>query len=71
MTSDDQYLSGLGLTPTTQSPTNNGKIYMAAVSAWFYTHYGPDSYNKNVGVPIFENNRRGSRFFITLVGLCL
>ncbi|KAG6831948.1 hypothetical protein H0H92_006549 [Tricholoma furcatifolium] len=22
-------------------------IYMAAVSPWFFTHYGPDSYNKN------------------------
>ncbi|KAF8494304.1 alpha-1,3-glucanase [Gautieria morchelliformis] len=26
---------------------NHGKIYMAAVSPWFFTHYGPDSWNKN------------------------
>ncbi|KAG8992977.1 hypothetical protein FRB93_002129 [Tulasnella sp. JGI-2019a] len=24
-----------------------GKVYMAPVSPWFFTHYGPDSYNKN------------------------
>jgi len=47
MSSDDQYLSGLGRAPTTQTPNNNGNIYMASVSPWFYTHYGADSYNKN------------------------
>ncbi|KAF8334986.1 glycoside hydrolase family 71 protein [Cantharellus anzutake] len=47
MTSDDQYLVGLGLPPTTQDPAQNGKIYMPAVSPWFYTHYGANSYNKN------------------------
>ncbi|KAI0262252.1 glycoside hydrolase family 71 protein [Gloeopeniophorella convolvens] len=25
----------------------DGRIYMAAVSPWFFTHYGPDSWNKN------------------------
>lgn len=25
----------------------NGAPYMAAVSPWFFTHYGQDSYNKN------------------------
>ncbi|KAF6752781.1 alpha-1,3-glucanase [Ephemerocybe angulata] len=25
----------------------NGRTYMAGVSPWFFTHYGPDSYNKN------------------------
>ncbi|EAU86702.2 alpha-1,3-glucanase [Coprinopsis cinerea okayama7 len=34
--SDVAYLSAL-----------NGKTYMAAVSPWFFTHYGVDSYNKN------------------------
>ncbi|EIN11136.1 alpha-1,3-glucanase [Punctularia strigosozonata HHB-11173 SS5] len=24
-----------------------GRAYMAAVSPWFFTHYGPDTYNKN------------------------
>jgi glucan endo-1,3-alpha-glucosidase len=24
------------------------RAYMAAVSPWFFTHYGPDSFNKNV-----------------------
>jgi len=26
---------------------NGGKSYMASVSPWFFTHYGPNSYNKN------------------------
>ncbi|KAF9004562.1 glycoside hydrolase family 71 protein [Cyathus striatus] len=26
---------------------NYGKTYMAGVSPWFFTHYGPNSYNKN------------------------
>ncbi|EGN94676.1 glycoside hydrolase family 71 protein [Serpula lacrymans var. lacrymans S7.3] len=34
--SDNSYISGL-----------SGKDYMAAVSPWFFTHYGPDSFNKN------------------------
>jgi len=25
----------------------HGRTYMAAVSPWFFTHYGPDSWNKN------------------------
>ncbi|KAI0048810.1 glycoside hydrolase family 71 protein [Auriscalpium vulgare] len=25
----------------------DGRTYMAAVSPWFFTHYGPDSWNKN------------------------
>ncbi|KAF8911650.1 glycosyl hydrolase family 71-domain-containing protein [Gymnopilus junonius] len=25
----------------------NGRTFMAAVSPWFFTHYGPDSWNKN------------------------
>ncbi|KAG8687688.1 hypothetical protein FRC08_011849 [Ceratobasidium sp. 394] len=24
-----------------------GKVYMSSVSPWFFTHYGPDSFNKN------------------------
>lgn len=42
---DNQYIAGLrsvssnaGLPPT----------YIGAVSPWFFTHYGPKSYNKNV-----------------------
>jgi len=26
---------------------NPGPLYMAAVSPWFFTHYGPDTWNKN------------------------
>jgi len=52
---DNQYLAGLGL-PTTNVATNassslskrsDGSVYMATVSPWFFTHYGPDTYNKN------------------------
>lgn len=39
---DQQWLSGLNALSASQ-PT-----YMAAVSPWFFTHYGPQSYNKNV-----------------------
>ena len=57
MTTDDQWLSGLGLSPTTQSPSNNGKIYMAAASPWFYTHYGANTYDKNVSAVSFFKRR--------------
>lgn len=33
---DQSYISNLG-----------NRSYMAAVSPWFFTHYGPDTYNKN------------------------
>ncbi|KZT21896.1 glycoside hydrolase family 71 protein [Neolentinus lepideus HHB14362 ss-1] len=33
---DEDYISHLG-----------GRSYMAAFSPWFFTHYGPDTYNKN------------------------
>jgi glucan endo-1,3-alpha-glucosidase len=42
---DQAYLSGLNGMP------NDTTTYMAAVSPWFFTHYGPDSFNKNVRVP--------------------
>ncbi|RPD72110.1 glycoside hydrolase family 71 protein [Lentinus tigrinus ALCF2SS1-7] len=28
-----------------------GRTFMAAVSPWFFTHYGPDSWNKNARLP--------------------
>ncbi|KAL0951577.1 hypothetical protein HGRIS_008259 [Hohenbuehelia grisea] len=34
--SDNGYLNNLG-----------GRAYMGAVSPWFFTHYGPDTFNKN------------------------
>ena len=42
---DQQYVSGLS-----SVASNDGKpaTYMGAVSPWFFTHYGPTSYNKNV-----------------------
>ncbi|KIJ64430.1 glycoside hydrolase family 71 protein [Hydnomerulius pinastri MD-312] len=39
-TTDEQYISGLGSTTGPQS-------YMAAISPWFFTHYSPQTYNKN------------------------
>jgi glucan endo-1,3-alpha-glucosidase len=32
---------------------NRDKLYMSAVSPWFYTHYGPNTYNKNVRNSLF------------------
>ncbi|TFK45555.1 glycoside hydrolase family 71 protein [Heliocybe sulcata] len=39
---DNTYLNGLS---AMSQSTSRG--YMAAVSPWFFTHYGPDTYNKN------------------------
>lgn len=38
-TTDKEYINAL-------APL--GASYMAAASAWFFAHYGPDSYDKNV-----------------------
>ena len=42
---DQQYVNGLK-----SVTSNDGKAptYMGAVSPWFFTHYGVNSYNKNV-----------------------
>jgi len=42
---DKVWLGGLSDMPDTE------KTYMAAASPWFFTHYGADSYNKNVRIP--------------------
>lgn len=42
---DSQYLDGLAALPNN---TGSTRAYMAAVSPWFFTHYGADSFNKNV-----------------------
>ena len=39
---DNQYIAGLS------QVQGSAQTYMAAVSPWFFTHFGPDSYNKNV-----------------------
>lgn len=39
---DETYISSL-------AAMGGGRTYMAAVSPWFFTHYGPSTYNKNVG----------------------
>jgi glucan endo-1,3-alpha-glucosidase len=43
---DKVYLGGLS-----DMPQDTAKTYMAAVSPWFFTHYGPDTFNKNVRAP--------------------
>ena len=48
---DDQHLSGLeALQGTLQARDGESskRAYMGAVSPWFFTHYGADSFNKNV-----------------------
>ncbi|PPR02844.1 hypothetical protein CVT24_002322 [Panaeolus cyanescens] len=43
---DNQHISGLSA--LADNAERSGKqLYMGAVSPWFFTHYGPDSYNKN------------------------
>jgi glucan endo-1,3-alpha-glucosidase len=48
---DDQHISGLQALQSTVNKRDGeaaGKpAYMGAVSPWFFTHYGPDSFNKN------------------------
>jgi glucan endo-1,3-alpha-glucosidase len=41
---DVQSISGLAGMPPGPSP----KVYMGAASAWFFTHYSPQTFNKNV-----------------------
>jgi hypothetical protein len=47
---DDQHLSGLAALGTLQARDGESskRAYMGAVSPWFFTHYGADSFNKNV-----------------------
>jgi hypothetical protein len=48
---DDEHLSGLvALQGTLQARggESSKRAYMGAVSPWFFTHYGADSFNKNV-----------------------
>ncbi|KAJ3534356.1 hypothetical protein NMY22_g6963 [Coprinellus aureogranulatus] len=48
--SDNEHLTGLkSLAPSIgkRDGEENRPVYMAAVSPWFYTHYGPNSFNKN------------------------
>jgi glucan endo-1,3-alpha-glucosidase len=44
---DDEYRSGLAGVGGGKR-ADGKKTYMAAVSPWFFTHYGQDSFNKNV-----------------------
>ncbi|KAI0732037.1 glycoside hydrolase [Fomitopsis betulina] len=40
-TTDEQYIAGLS------EVNGTDKTYMAAVSPWFFTHYSPETYDKN------------------------
>lgn len=51
--SDKEHLNGLAsLTSGVNARADDGgqakKAYMAAVSPWFFTHYSPETFNKNV-----------------------
>lgn len=39
---DDEHIAGL-------AKKSGSATYMTSVSPWFFTHYGADSFNKNVG----------------------
>jgi glucan endo-1,3-alpha-glucosidase len=48
---DNQYRTGLAGINSAGSAKRDGgskKTYMAAASPWFFTHYGADTFNKNV-----------------------
>lgn len=68
-TTDQQHLSGLSaLSGSIQARdgSSTNPVYMGAVSPWFFTHYGPDSFNKNVGVLILVNY-----FLLTMIIISL
>lgn len=47
---DQQHLEGLAALSeglSSRDESSSELAYIAAVSPWFFTHYGPDSYNKN------------------------
>jgi glucan endo-1,3-alpha-glucosidase len=54
---DIQYLDSLAALPNITLQARDEKsmklTYMASVSPWFFTHYGPDSFNKNVCFSMF------------------
>ena len=55
---DTQFLDSLAALPNNTLQARDGesatpRAYMAAVSPWFFTHYGPDSFNKNVSFFFF------------------
>lgn len=46
---DEKHLEGLSnLSSGLAARDGDSPVYMASVSPWFFTHYGPDSFNKNV-----------------------
>jgi glucan endo-1,3-alpha-glucosidase len=47
---DSQHLNALGAMPAPVD-TSGKRAYMAAVSPWFFTHYSPQTFNKNVSLP--------------------
>lgn len=49
---DKTHLAGLSSLSSLSKgvTTRNQAVYMAAVSPWFFTHYGQDSFNKNVRI---------------------
>jgi glucan endo-1,3-alpha-glucosidase len=49
---DTQYINGLN---TMTNPSD--KAYMPTVSPWFFTHYGADSFNKNVSMALKQSHQ--------------
>ena len=45
---DTQYINGLN-----SVNAKGKKAYMGSISAWFFTHYSPETYNKNVSLKNF------------------
>lgn len=68
---DEQHLSGLAALQGTlqaRDGESSKRAYMGAVSPWFFTHYGPDSFNKNVRQD-FSHQDSVSHLFFFLVRL--
>ena len=57
--SDSRHLDALNALQKVQrrDGEESKPVYMAAVSPWFFTHYGQDSFNKNVSAPKYSLSR--------------
>ena len=51
---DNQHITNLA------SVQGSAQTYMAAVAPWFFTHFGPDTFNKNVRYLILSRLSRRS-----------
>jgi len=62
---DNEHINGLSGMPS--GPDK--KVYMGAVSPWFFTHYSPQTYNKNVSGRCYGGNIFNNGFIVQFIYL--